>query len=713
MKVVIGLSVVIFSSAQVLNITIPAPEYDISDGKLIAPQCVYINTPGAPDLPNMKISIALPPGAFVESIKFYGVRENIGNIEIPPARPAQPLITDDGVLESIQEKYISNKRKYECSNAVYPETYGVLLSQGGLRKYTLIDVLCHHFAYDPSTKNLMCARNITVQVQYALPEQESERARFWQSLHDDITADDAAKTIIYNWEQAQQWYFTDTPHRANGYYIIIPSALQSSVDTLISHRQNQGYDVNVITTEYIAANITGDDLAQKIRNYLRANMVNIDCVLLVGFFSDLPWRSMVPFNNDPDSPWNNPDYSPIPSDLYYAELTDHDTLSWNSDQDLYYGEVYDQNMLPYGEDDPDYHADIHLGRIPFSNATTINHICEKIIAFDVNTDISYKTAPLLAGALYYFANENNGGNQRLDGADFCEQLLIDSVFERSNAVTLYEKAGIHPCTLSCTDSLTRNNTIAYWQNKGVFYECHHGAYNMYARKVWAWDDGDSIPEGTEIQWLTSLHMNDVYQLDDIHPATTFLRSCLCGKPEVTGLGAQLLNYGSSSVISSSRVAWMSSADPDGIPYHLFYRLVKDTLVSHGIIGAAYDLARDEFMSATGFWLIAYHYNLFGDPALRQLGRYLDIEESTKINVDPSFSIYPNPINGQMKIVLNTPCKGKTTIDIYDKAGRFITNLYTGYLVSAATFDVDLPVGIYFLKLSDDVLTTIEKIVVIK
>jgi hypothetical protein len=713
MKVIICLLLTTFVSAQVLNINVPAPEFEIENGNVIAPECVYINAPGAPNLPNRKISIALPSGAFIESVEFHGMRETIANVDLPPAQPAQPLRTGDGVLENIQANYEYNKRKYECSNAIYPESYGVLLSKGGLRKYTVIDVLCHHFAYEPSTNNLMWSPNISVQIRYRLPDQKSERARFWKGLRDDITADEAAETIIYNWEQAEQWYHTDTPHRANGYYIIIPSTLQSSVDTLITYRQNQGYDVNVVTTEYIEMNITGDDLAQKIRNYLRANMADIDCVLLVGFANNLPWRSMVPFNNDPDSPWNNVDYSPIPSDLYYAELTDHDTLSWNSDRDNYYGEVYDQNMQPNGEDNPDYHADIHLGRIPFSSETAIVEICEKLIAFDINTDISYKTAPLLAGAIYYFANENNGGNQRMDGAEFCEQLLIDSVFERTNAITMYEKAGIHPCTLSCTDSLTRNNTISYWQDKGIFYECHHGAYNMYARKIWSWDDGDSIPENNEIEWPTSLHMSDVYQLDNVHPATTFLRSCLCGKPEVTGLGAQLLRYGSSAVISSSRVCWMTQADAGGIPYHFFYRLVKDTTLSNGLIGTAYDLARDDFMGVTSFWLCAYHYNLFGDPASRQFGRFVAVGELTEAKISPSFTIYPNPLNKQTKIILNKSSGGEASIDIYDKTGRFIANLHTGHLISTNTFSIDLPAGVYFLKFTDDRVTEFTKIVVIE
>ena len=699
-------------SAHVLNITVPAPDYQIAGDKIIAEHCVYINPSGAPNLPGRKVSIALPPGALVESVSFYGSREKIARVAIPPAQPALPMVNDD-VVKSILALYEYQKNEYNTSNIIYPTDYGILLSKGGLRKYTLVDVICNHFAYEPSTKILYCTEDINIQIHYELPAPQSERARFWQGLLNDITYDEIAQEHIYNWEQAQQWYHTDTPQRANGYYIIIPSALQSSVDTLVIHRQNQGYDVNVVTKEYIEANVAGDDLPQKIRNYLRMHMADIDMALCVGFATDLPWRLLVPFNNDPDSPWNSPDYSPIPSDLYYAELTDHDTLSWNSDRDSYYGEVYDQNMQPNGEDNPDYHADIHIGRIPFSSLSIIQEICEKMIAFDINTDLSYKTASLLTGALYYYANENNGGNARLDGADFCEQLLIDSIFDRSNTVSLYEKAGIHPCTLSCTDSLTRNNHILYWQNKGVMYECHHGNYNMYARKLWAWDDGDSIPESNEIQWPTSLHMNDVFQLDNTNPATAFLRSCLCGKPEVTGLAAQLLRYGSSAVISSSRIAWLSAADPDGMPYHFYERLMRDTTLSNGIIGKAYDIARNDFMDATGFWMCAYHYNLFGDPALRQFGRFVAVEESATKNNITSFSIYPNPSTGQITIRLNAPDNRKIKLDIYDKTGRFIDQFYAGYLESTNAVNIDLPAGIYFVKLTDGAITDFKKVVVIK
>ena len=529
-----------------------------------------------------------------------------------------------------------------------------------------------------------------------------------------MTFDDVAQRLIYNWQDAQVWYHTDTPSRANGYYIITPSALQGAVSSLAAYRQGQGYDVYVITREYIETNVTGADTPEKIRNYLRQNVADIEYALLVGFSTDMPWRDLVPFNNDPNSPWNHPDYSPIPGDLYLAELTDPDSVSWNSDGDAYYGEVFNEYFQPVGDDDPEYHAEIRLGRIPFSTPSMIEEICAKLIAFDANTDIAYKTASLLTGALYYYANENNTGNARMDGAEYCEQLLVDSVLPRSTATTLYEKGGLRPCTLASTDSLTRANHVVYWQNKGVMYECHHGSVQFYARKLWAWDDGDSIPETAEITWPTSLHTADVSQLDNIHPATCYLRSCLCGKPEETGLGAMLLYRGGASVISSSRICWTSSADPGGMPYHFFDRLLRDTTASRGIIGNAYDGAKIDYMGSTGFWLPVYHDNLFGDPALRQFGQLVGVEgEGQEIAACP-LDVFPNPSRGRIAVNLAAAPGTPAWLEIFDVAGRVIGRR----AIRVQTADdlpvaLELPAGVYFLRcgFSGDVIT--RKVVVVE
>jgi hypothetical protein len=656
--------------SQVLTITVPAPDFSVTENQIILSDASYHNPIGAPNVPAKTVTIALPPGAIIESVDFSGYREVIGKVFIQPTRPPLPLI-DDGVAQHLLCDYQNARERYYSSGSALPQEFGRIIARGGLRKYTIVSAACFHYAYAPASQTVFRAPEITINIHYTMPDTESERARFWADLKDDVTFDQIAKKIIYNWNQAQTWYHTDAPRQATGYYIILPSAITSAVDSLVAYRQAQGYDVHVVTREYIESNITGVDLVQKFRNFLRANMADIAYALLVGFSTDMPWRSLVPFNNDPNSPWNHPDYSPIPGDIYLAELTDPDSLSWNSDGDAYWGEVYDQNWNPVGEDDPDFHADIHLSRIPFSTPSTIQDIIGKLIAFDSNTDVGYKTASLLTGALYYYANENYGGNARIDGAEFCEEFLTDSLVPRATATTLYEKDGLRPCTLTCTDSLTHSNHIVYWQNKGIMYECHHGNVTLYARKLWAWDDGDSVPENPEISWPTSLQHTDVYGLDNTHPATCFLRSCLCGKPEETGLGAMLLYRGGSDVISSSRISWMSGSDRAGIPYHFYYSLLQDTLVSQGITGDAYDIANITFMNNCGFWIPVYHYNMYGDPALQQFGRIVATKEQTRSPAAALFNVYPSPSTENVTIRFNTqPVKG-TILTIHDVTGRLI------------------------------------------
>jgi hypothetical protein len=713
MRYIIVLSVCTFCWAGMVTVDVPAPLHNLTNQRFTVEHAAYIHDIGAPHLPCRVVTIAIPPGATIENVSFTGIRQERGITQIPPTPPPIAL-TDRGSSYPLQQLYGTQSREFYTTDRTFPQAYGRVLSSGGLRKYTLVTVACFHFAYRPISKTISIAPNITVTVEYRTPEPESPRARFWSQLHDDITFDAAAREIIYNWDDAAVWYSTDAPRQAQGYYIVIPAALENAVSALAAWRQNQGYDVHITTVEYIAANITGGDLPQKIRNYLRQNMADIVYALLVGFSSDVPWRSVVPFNNDPNSPWNSYDYSPIPSDLYYAELTDHDTLSWNSDRDAYYGEVFNENFQLVGEDDPDYHADIHLGRIPFSDQNYIEDICEKMIAFDCNIDVGYKTAALLAGALYYYANENNTGNARMDGAVFCEQFMIDSIVDRANTVSLYEKEGLRPCTLACTDTLNRSNMIAYWQNKGIMYECHHGNVDIYARKLWAWDDGDSIPENNEITWPTCLYSGDVYQLDNDHPATCFLRSCLCGKPENTGLGAMLLYRGASSVISSSRITWSTGADYDGIPYRFYEYLLKDTTISNGVIGHAYDLARTDFMDITSFWLPAYHYNLFGDPALRQYGRLTGIQDIHDPHIIQQFDVYPNPTRGHLTVHVPFVPGNEGNLYIYDGCGRLVKNVILSQERDRSfTLELTLPNGVYFAVLKHPDARLCKKIVIMQ
>lgn len=709
----LALAVVLSSTGHLMQIAIPAPQYNMAENGIRVEDATYGHPPGAPNLPCRTVTIAIPPGAVVESVSFCGTRQELGVAEITPADPLLPMGGTDMGSSPAYETYEDRRdRLYSCAG-LYPESYGVLLSSGGLRKYTTITVVCYHFAYEPASQRLYVSPSITVKIEYEKPSPDSERARLWQNLMDDITFDPLARELLYNWDDARTWYETDKPQVANAYVIVIPSSLVSSVDSLVTYRESQGYSVNVVTKEFIDSSIEGVDLPQKIRNYLRGEMPNIEYALLVGLYTDIPWRSVVPFNDDPDSPYNDPSITPIPTDLYYSDLSDHDSLSWDSDGDGYYGEVYDSSFAPDGDDNPDYHSDIHLARIPYSTPSMISEICGKMIAFDANTDLSYKTASLLAGGMIYFENENYSGYPRFDGADMMEKTLNDTILDRTSAVTLYEKSGLRASPFSCTDPLTRENMLSYWQRRGIVLEYNHGAPDGYYRKVWSWDDGDSVAESSEITWPLCLYMSDATSLDNDYPATTFLRSCSCGKPEYQGLAAQLLYRGSSAVFGSSRVLWIGPQNEAGLGYYFLKGLMKDLSLSGGIVGNAFDIARVSFMDETGFWMNTYLINMYGDPALRQFGTVVGLAESKQKKGFSSFDVFPNPTSGSVNIRFGSGQRRHVELNVYDVAGRFIKRLYSGsVLQESRRAELNLPTGVYFLSLRGSGSTALRKVTVV-
>lgn len=621
--------------AAVFSVNVPAPDFSLNETTVLSKPGHYTTKSGLPKLPCRRVTVALPPGAILESIRFHGNLAEIARMEVAPCGPFLPL-SNSSAISRVQDVYKEREDDFYSSDDTYPEVLGEVLFKGKLRKYSVLGLACYHFAYKASTGTLYRAPSIDVEIRYRMKKQRGSATVRETALMNDTTFDEIAKQKIFNWKQTREWYRPAQPTQAKGYLIILPAFLMSSVQSLADHRQSQGYNVQMTTVEYIEANISGIDLPQKIRYYLRNRLADTQYVLLVGTTYDLPTRNMVPFNNDPDSPYNDPDISPVPSDFYYSELSCPDDESWNSDGDDYYGEVYDQEIQWAPEDNPEYFADLHLARIPFRTASYIEDICRKIIAFDTNKDMSYKTSGLLAAGMIFFEKENHSSYERMDGAEMAEQILDEGILDRSSADYLYEEEGLDPSTYPCTMPLTVANTIACWQKKGIVLENNHGARSSdwYARKVWAWDDGDGIAEGSEITWPMGLSVADVYDLDNDYPATTFLRSCMLSNPDVDSLAKYLLYRGASSSFGSSRILWASILVDHGMGYHLLNRLMKTRKLSKGIVGKAFDIARIDFMEVNDFWVNLYLIHHYGDPALRQFGRVIDHGEPMMRVDDP-------------------------------------------------------------------------------
>ena len=231
--------------------------------------------------------------------------------------------------------------------------------------------------------------------------------------------------------------------------------------------------------------------------------------------------------------------------------------------------------------------------------------------------------------------------------------------------------------------------------------------------IWAWDDGDNVPEDAELQHALCLTLSDVSSINNDYSSTTILRSCSCGKPTQYNITMELMAEGvSSSVISGSDLVWAIFSDRGGLPHHFLERLLVDTTVTHGVIGDAFTLAKIDFMDATGWWPNGYVLTHFCDPATKQLGRVTSIETYEQTTPTPLFAVYPNPTSRSVTIYLQPSASSEIELDVFDNSGRLVQTVFSGMVAGSRTLTTELPTGIYFVRYRNDQRTQFKKVVVV-
>jgi len=408
------------------------------------------------------------------------------------------------------------------------------------------------------------------------------------------------------------------------YVIITDGDLVDSVMSsgFIGWKESIGFNVKIVSiSDSEIAGQPGSDLAQQIRNFLRQYYAEwgINYVLIVGSYEKIPMRYCYP---DPENHrFDIFDYTAgeVPTDYYYADLSSTDAESWDSDGDGYYGE--------FQEDDPDFEPEVAVGRIPTDNAVRVTYTLEKTIAFEQNTG-DWKSNALNAGAFFYFTNQNNNGRPAMDGSDlsyYIEQDLMDGW-----TVSHYsEQEGLETSEHDWP-GLNENSFISDW--KGGQYSIvnwqGHGWTNRVAHCVWSTDDGDDVPEDSEISWPDFISTNS--DLDDDYPSIVTAVSCYVGCPEiysVSNLGIDLLTNPSLGaavgVVASARspygsIGWTPS-NPGGSD-SIIYEFNKNMILNRQKVGDAFYNSKYYCNENYGWneyyeYIDVYTFNLFGDPSL--------------------------------------------------------------------------------------------------
>jgi hypothetical protein len=605
-------------------------------------------------LPEKEMLVLLPPGARVQSLAIEELKSKLipGRFKIAPTPPLLPLAKSDYASDPLKIEMAKWEESYRTSFAsddAYPAETVRIVGTGSLRKYSYVRLAFCPFTYHPASGRLIRHDEARIRIDYELSDTKE--------LISDNIADERAAELFVNYDEMKSAYGSTASRRTlqhHDYVIVTTSDLVGAITAsgFTAWKTTLGFDIlTVLTTDPEITEQPGIDLAEQIRNFLRANYGpwGIEYVLLVGDYEDVPMRYCYPdpenHLHDPSNPGIGP--GSVPTDHYYADLSLPDSESWDSDHDGFHGEL--------GDDNPDFLAEVSVGRIPTSSAPRITYTLDKLVRVEQDTG-AWKRHALHAGAILFFANQNGSGIPLRDGAT-CVDEIEKQVMGGWTMSRYSEQTGLvispYPWPqLTLQDFYVDWSTGSY----GFVNWGGHGWPDGVARTIWSWDDGDGVPETDGSDGMDSVYFitNGLNMRDD-YPSIVCAVSCDVGYPDPNpygNIGIDLL-VGTpigfaSAVVSASRYAAVSGdwpASPGGAE-SLCYEFNRYAVAAAGgprRLGDA--LYESKFFTHFNYgwsghyeYRNLYNYNLYGDPAMDWRGapvRTADLLRNTDVTqLDP-------------------------------------------------------------------------------
>ena len=348
---------------------------------------------GAPQLPIKMISYVIPYDKKVASITINNSTYQVltDTFLIFPFQP--PRFTND----TTTPVFVQPDSLIYGSNNPYPDSLVKIVFQGNNMGYNIVTLYFYPIQYLPFAKQVKLFTSIQFTLNYvnndnmpALPQKQSENMN-------NITLN-FIKSMISNPSDLQtisggplQIIGSNTQQKLNlktmpvlecdiPEYIIITNNndingqalplyngqnMTQIFQQLADWKTQKGVPTIVVTTDEIALNYHGCDLAEKIRNYLKDVYAKWGSkyVLLGGDVNVLPARFVdipTPYVNDPELD---------PTDLYYSAIEGN----WNANHNSAFGENCDS---------VDYTAEHFLGRASTENTTEANTFITKVKQYE-------------------------------------------------------------------------------------------------------------------------------------------------------------------------------------------------------------------------------------------------------------------------------------------------------------------------------------------
>jgi hypothetical protein len=545
--------------------------------------CLNTGYAGEPSLPWFAVKLLLPPGEEAISVTISGKNESgiPGQFTLYPQQASRPISHGGSGLFQINEDVYASKN-------TYPSKAHGKLSTAYMNGYSVALLNICPLSYIPSEGTLTYFSEITVSIQ---TEKVRAAEDALEMLSNATSVISRLNNFVQNPEMRDLYSVPET--RTDDYQLLIitPEAFEDEYDALTGMYLTRGLKSQITSTEDISTSMTGQDLQEKIRNYIiqEYQSFNVECVILGGDVEHVPYRGFYCYVQS-GSGYSDDN---IPADLYYSALDG----SWNDNGDNLWGEIGEDDLLP----------EIAVGRMSFSNVGELNAMIHKSTSYQDNPILGELRNPLLAG-------EHLWDNPLTWGSGYMNLL----VGERND--NGYTTIGIPPD--QSIDTLYERyqnwggSTIMAEINEGHSFVHHCGHANSST--------------------VMHLHTSDITnsnfsQVNGIIHNYTFVHShgCICGAFDDSDCIMEKMvsiNNFAAAVVGNSRYGWFNEGQTEGPSAHL-HREMVDALYEEkiGRIGAAFV----ECKIQTASWVNApgqheegalrwnfYDINILGDPTIQ-------------------------------------------------------------------------------------------------
>ena len=596
------------------NISSPTAK-DMGSFNVIMFEGMYLTgKTGEPVLPYQAVKLMLPPGEEAVSVNWKFENEEIieGNFTLYPQQPAQPYsVGADGIFHQDMGVY--------SSDDIYPAEAMGSYSTQFMNGYGFLLTTFTPVKYIPATGKISYYRKVTVSVETRLTDRAGAALNIISSGN---TVGSRVKEFAQNTSMMAvypQKQYRDGEYQ---YLIITPQQYAGSFQPLTDLYLAKGYVTEVAATETIEANMTGQDLQEKIRNYIIAEVQDhgVEYVMLGGDVELVPYRGFYCHvqSSSVYEDWN------IPADLYYSALDGN----WDTDSDGVWGEIGEDDLLP----------DVAVTRFPFGSSTQLQRL--------LNKTVKYQDQPVLGEMRNIIsAGENLWTDPLTYGEDYLELLfgwhddngyVTDGIPEDYNINRLYDSQAEW-------DKYALIGAI----NQGSSFIHHSGHANQTYVMRFNIDDisNDNFPQvnGTAHNY-----------------ALIYTHGCLCGAfDESDCIGERMVLIDNLAVAGgfNSRYGWFNEGQTEGPSAHL-HREFVDALYhdKEWHIGAAHMISKIEtsvWVTAPGQWeegalrWCFYDCNIFGDPLL-------DVWTAEPVSISTVFpeEIFPGETSVQVSVTNN-------------------------------------------------------------